>query len=64
MSEEVKNINVIVKAVIAIINALARLRVNCRGKCCESECRMNQNNNNIIVEEEDEDEKYRTITDL
>ena len=45
-----------VKLLIIIFNALAKLRMVCSSRCCESECRMNEKNNNIILEE-DENEK-------
>ena len=57
--------NVVVRATLAILNALAKIKCVWKSKCCESECRMNQKNNNNIIEEEDENPtEYRHITDL
>ena len=42
-----------IKLLTIILNALAKLRMVCSSRCCESECRMNEKNNNNILEDED-----------
>ena len=45
-----------IRLLTIILNAVAKLRMVCSSRCCESECRMNEKNNSIILEE-DENEK-------
>lgn len=45
--------NQVSRILTAILNALSKLRVVFRSRCCDSECRMNEKNISHYIENED-----------
>ena len=50
---EATRANQISRIITAVLNALSKLRMVCRSRCCDSECRMNEKNISHYIENED-----------